>query len=378
MKIRTPYCEGPLGIPGTALCATLCTLLSLIDSVTARRHFHLRQGDDEDAEDQYDTDTERYFDYTNAFLAGFKSQETLPSATECTKYLEQSILVYNTTYMKWQDEEIAAETTRQEYIFNTTEWISYSLAPSSLHCFKTSLEGFSWYLYKKSQFTAFGDIFAAWLQNLLGNVITFNSLYKKIEEATEAENTKEIYFWYGRFAILFIDFEPLVEDDIDSLDDEFGFDDNFMATEVPLVEAQSNHKMLRESSVGRRESPKVSGFFGNSFALVNGFVNASFGDASPNAKICETNITRIISYGFQFRRQVKDQTEENLADAAVSAENVLEAVHPIAYSCYTSIDEFGQTSEYYMDTFSDFNKVSYNLIHKLGNIYDTVYYLTRH
>ena len=356
----------------------LCTLLSFIDSVAARRHFRLRQGDDEDAEDQYDTDTERIFDYTNAFLAGFKSQETLPSATECTKYLEQSILVYNTTYMKWQDEEIAAETTRQEYIFNTTEWISYSLAPSSLHCFKTSLEGFSWYLYKKSQFTAFGDIFAAWLQNLLGNVITFNSLYKKIEEATEAENTKEIYFWYGRFAILFIDFEPLVEDDIDSLDDEFGFDDNFMATEVPLVEAQSNHKMLRESSVGRRESPKVGGFFGNSFALVNGFVNASFGDASPNAKICETNITRIISYGFQFRRQVKDPTEENLADAAVSAENVLEAVHPIAYSCYTSIDEFGQTSEYYMDTFSDFNKVSYNLIHKLGKIYDTVYYLTRH
>ena len=29
-----------------------------------------------------------------------------------------------------------------------------------------------------------------------------------------------------------------------------------------------------------------------------------------------------------------------------------------------------------MDTFSDFNKVSYNMIHELGKIYDTVYYLT--
>ena len=131
---------------------------------------------------------------------------------------------------------------------------------------------------------------------MLGNVITFNSLYKKIEEATEAENTKEIYFWYGRFAILFIDFEPLVEDDIDSLDDEFGFDDNFMATEVPMVKAQKPQK-LRESSAGRRESPRVRDIFGNSFALFNGFVNVSFGDASPNAKICETNITRMISYG---------------------------------------------------------------------------------
>lgn len=31
-----------------------------------------------------------------------------------------------------------------------------------------------------------------------------------------------------------------------------------------------------------------------------------------------------------------------------------------------------------MDTFSDFSKVTYNLIHKLGAIYDTVFYLTRH
>ena len=31
-----------------------------------------------------------------------------------------------------------------------------------------------------------------------------------------------------------------------------------------------------------------------------------------------------------------------------------------------------------MDTFSDFNKVTYNMIHKLGNIYDTIYYLTKH
>ena len=245
-----------------------------------------------------------YFDYGNAFLQGFKSQETLPSATTCTKYLEQSILVYNTTYMKWQDEEIAQATTTEDYVFNTTEWISFSLAPSSSACFKTGLEGFSWFINKQSQFDAFGDIFAAWLQNLLGNVITFNSLYKKIEEATEAENTKEIYFWYGRFAILFIDFEPLVDEDIDTLDDEFGFDEDFMSTDVPLLKSskakaapKTANQIVRESSLGRRVSPHVAGIFGNSFALVNGFVNASFGDASPNAKICETNITRMISYG---------------------------------------------------------------------------------
>ena len=75
----------------------MCALLSLIDGTVAR--FRLRQDEPTDDEVAYDTDTEMYFDYGNAFLQGFKSQETLPSATTCTKYLEQSILVYNTTYM---------------------------------------------------------------------------------------------------------------------------------------------------------------------------------------------------------------------------------------------------------------------------------------
>jgi len=51
----------------------LCSLLSLVDISAARRH-RLRQDDSvEDTGDEYDTFTEMYFDYANAFLAGFKS-----------------------------------------------------------------------------------------------------------------------------------------------------------------------------------------------------------------------------------------------------------------------------------------------------------------
>ena len=57
---------------------------------------------------------------------------------------------------------------------------------------------------------------------MLGNVITFNSLYGKIEEAIAAENYKEMYYWYGRFATLFINFEPIETDAVDLND---GFDE---------------------------------------------------------------------------------------------------------------------------------------------------------
>jgi len=93
----------------------------------------------------------------------------------------------------------------------------------------STLEVYSWVLVKNDQFDSLGDVFAAWLQNLLGNVITFNSLYKKIEEAEEAGNFREVYYWYGRFFTLFINFDPIEEDNIDDLD---GLDDDSFYTKL--------------------------------------------------------------------------------------------------------------------------------------------------
>ena len=209
-----------------------------------------------------------------------------------------------------------------------------------------------------------------------------NKMVTKIEEADEAGNNKEIYYWYGRFANLFLVFDPVESTDIDSLDDD-DFD-NFMAFSPSVAvggksEKRLKAKMARQSAINLFvKDPKVVGLFGNSYAFANGFINASFGDASPNSKICQTNITRIITHGKAFEEQVKNGTNAELQLAAFSFENILGSVHPIAFSCYESVYDFGSTGDYYMDTFSDFSKVTYNLIHKLGAIYDTIFYLTRH
>ena len=52
--------------------------------------------------------------------------------------------------------------------------------------------------------------------------------------------------------------------------------------------------------MNQKSRPRVGGFFGNAYGFSSGFVNASFGNASPNSVICETNITRIINYGAEF------------------------------------------------------------------------------
>ena len=116
-------------------------------------------------------------------------------------------------------------------------------------------------------------------------------------------------------------------------------------------------KMLRSSSVNpmlKEGHPRVGGFFSNTFGFSSGFVNASFGDASPNSSICSTNITRVLSFGTSLLEQLSDPTEENLYEATNSVENVLASAHPITFSCYHSVSEFGKTTDYYMETLSDF------------------------
>lgn len=109
--------------------------------------------------------------------------------------------------------------------------------------------------------------------------------------------------------------------------------------------------MLRSASINGQDKPRVEGYFGSSVGFVSGFLNASFGDASPNSHICQTNITRIMEYSVAFVEQVKNPTPEELENAAVSAENVLAAIHPITYSCFTSAFEIGEAADYYVDSF---------------------------
>jgi len=52
--------------------------------------------------------------------------------------------------VSWDNETIAANMTQQEYIFNTTTWVSYDLAPSSRYCIAATLEFYAFGMFKAS------------------------------------------------------------------------------------------------------------------------------------------------------------------------------------------------------------------------------------
>ena len=116
----------------------------------------------------FDTKIEETFAQTQAFLAGFRYQLTIPTSMNCSIYLNSSFNEFNQTQTSW---EIGNETWKEQ-LFDTAHWVSYSVAPSSRYCAMTLIDG---YLYYQKQAEAFGN-FSNWLpsalQNLLANVIT--------------------------------------------------------------------------------------------------------------------------------------------------------------------------------------------------------------
>lgn len=51
---------------------------------------------------------------------------------------------------------------------------------------------------------------------------------------------------------------------------------------------------------------------------------------------------------------------------------IMQSVNPIAFACYFSVFEYYQVLVDYFSTITDINKLTYNLFHNAGPIYDTV------
>jgi len=49
---------------------------------------------------------------------------------------------------------------------------------------------------------------------------------------------------------------------------------------------------------------------------------------------------------------------------------VLKSIDPIVFSCYYTLFEYYMAMGLYAATLIDVNKLLYNLVHNLGNIYD--------
>merc|ERR1712038_498450 len=91
-----------------------------------------------------------------------------------------------------------------------------------------------------------------------------------------------------------------------------------------------------------------------------------------------SNVTRIIENSIGFIEELRNASDAALNASAVSFENILGSLYPITYACYHSAFEYGEIGIIFGETLIDGLQLLYNIIHKLGNIYDCIYFLVKH
>lgn len=145
-----------------------------------------------------------------------------------------------------------------------------------------------------------------------------NSIRKKIEITADSGDDLAKYYWYGRLADIFMNFEPIDidEDALDLEEDEEwrhgGNNDEdhearrrLRSMPKPLIKRDSRiNTRLRltagEESVDLEDETKLedgneTNAFNQVWAFTIGLVNSTFGDQSPSADVCHSNISRVVN-----------------------------------------------------------------------------------
>ncbi|TNV79038.1 hypothetical protein FGO68_gene14823 [Halteria grandinella] len=286
----------------------------------------------------YTTAIDEVFDLFDRFLEGFRATVFSPNAMKCSQRVRSTALTFNSTLVNYGT---AKNQSVDRYVFNFTKVISVQGADAVGECYTTGFNVYSYVLMRATQFTDFTSVITAFLQNLIGNILNFNTIYQNIVNANTAGKYSDVYFYIGRLSYLILYFDPMVDSSLES----------------PV---QDPIEFLLKQDGKLSLYTKITDVAGS-------FLNASIGSVSPNSSVCVGNL----SYFNDSISLLVSQYELKLYDKmGTTFKRMVQAVDPITSACFYSGAEYLNVLLDYLVTLIDINKLTYNLFHNMGRIYD--------
>lgn len=164
----------------------------------------------------YKTEVDYDFYLLNQFLNGMRATVFAPNCMRCSAKLQVFLNQVNATE---QGYKVAPKnSTPDTYIFNMTKVISSSGASATGECYTTGYSLQQYFLMKKKQFGTMNLFMTSFLQNMIGNILNFNTIYNNILAADKSGNMGAVYFYYGRLVYLLIYFNPIEMEALDRLE----------------------------------------------------------------------------------------------------------------------------------------------------------------
>ena len=165
----------------------------------------------------------------------------------------------------------------ENYVFNMTRVISNSTADAVGECYTTGFNYYQYIIMRAAQFPDFVGVLTAFLQNLIGNILNFNTLYTNIVNAQKADKMTDVYFFIGRLTYLIVYFDPIIEASLQT--PAFDFAEHY------------GKYSLGQQYQGMSEDPAT--VMSIIFDLPSTFLNSSIAISSPNSTICLGNLTML-------------------------------------------------------------------------------------
>lgn len=130
----------------------------------------------------------------------------MPSIENCMNNVEYSFSDVTRTYnfVKYDKNYLWFD-----YTFNVTQLVSTTIADLSQYCSLALLQGTQKTVAHLKLFGNPTDWVLGFLQNMLGNVISFQKIYDKINNSLAKNNYADVAFQVGRLMNLMLIFDPI-------------------------------------------------------------------------------------------------------------------------------------------------------------------------
>eukprot|EP00347_Sterkiella_histriomuscorum_P010508 403376014 len=238
------------------------------------------------------------------------------------------------------------------------------------------------------------DWVTGFIQNMLGNVISFQKIYDRISQAIRDKNDREVYYQFGRIMNLLLDFYPIQASSFSDnqqykLQDYYEDNDFNETTKVKsqtqgilskLMQAHNLMQNINEDVINLQErnlksfsKPILKALNGLdiTYYLVYGFINSTIGLKDLNSTNCVrlvnvyfTNFTTYFPQLFRdgkYNQYVQDTT------------GIFRTANTVTESCLWMADQLVDSYGEYGSTFEFFDQILLNMGYHVGNIYDRYY-----
>ena len=328
----------------TSLCLIFVALASATNHITLKSEESFRL---EQSTKVYKTLLDQYFDMFDRFLEGGRATVFSPNVMKCSQKIRNTSLAFNQTFVNYYNPK-NANATMDKYVFNFTKVVSNNGSDAVGECYTTGFNFYSYILMRASQYKQFTTLMTSFLQNLIGNILNFNTIYQNIVNANNAGKYSDVYFYIGRLTYLIIYFDPIEDSPLFDQSSPLDITEYLLKGNAPTVQ-------------------QTIGVFDMITETAMSFLNSSIGISSPNSTICISNITAlnqsVTTLVNQFNLKLYDKMGPTL-------KRIVQSVDPITFACYYSGFEYVRVLYDYFLTIIDVNKLTYNIFHNAGRIYD--------